>query len=101
MWKKIIPQDEDDDNVEATKKAKELASTRAEKREIFEENLLKEGLELETYVIDEEIHFIKVHAPLEVLRRYAEILKLRLPMKEVSKRFFFTLRRCKLMMTKI
>lgn len=29
------------------------------------------------------LHFIKIHAPREVLRRYAEILKLRLPMKEL------------------
>lgn len=90
MWKKIIPQDDDAENAEkdASTKAKELARARAEKREVFEENLLKEGLELESYVIEEEIHFIKIHAPLEVLRRYAEILKLRLPMKEVSNGFF-------------
>lgn len=29
------------------------------------------------------LHFIKIHATREVLRRYAEILKLRLPMKEL------------------
>jgi hypothetical protein len=29
------------------------------------------------------LNFIKVHAPLEVLRRYSEILKLRMPMREV------------------
>lgn len=31
------------------------------------------------------LHFIKLHAPDEVLRRYAEILKLRMPMKKVQK----------------
>lgn len=53
------------------------------KRAIFEENLVNEGLELEreTY---ELLHFTKIHVPIEVLRRYAEILKLRMPMKEVS-----------------
>lgn len=52
--------------------------------QIYEENLIAEGLELE-YESQKEgvLHFIKVHAPLEVLRRYSEILKLRLPMKEV------------------
>ena len=52
--------------------------------QIYEQNLIEEGLELE-YESQEEgvLHFIKVHAPLEVLRRYSEILKLRLPMKEV------------------
>lgn len=54
-----------------------------DKREIFEENLISEGLELEYEVIGGEFHFVKVHAPVEVLRRYAEILKLRMPMKEV------------------
>jgi anoctamin-1 len=32
------------------------------------------------------LHFIKLHAPDEVLRRYAEILKLRMPMKKVQKK---------------
>jgi hypothetical protein len=31
------------------------------------------------------LHFIKLHASDEVLRRYAEILKLRMPMKKVQK----------------
>lgn len=53
------------------------------KRAIFEENLRNEGLELETEE-GGDLHFVKVHAPLEVLRRYSEILKLRMPMKEVS-----------------
>lgn len=51
---------------------------------MYEENLTKEGLELEYETQEGEVlHFVKVHAPLEVLRRYSEILKLRLPMKEV------------------
>lgn len=51
---------------------------------IFEENLELEGLQLE-YESPEPsgLRFIKIHAPQEVLRRYAEILKLRLPMKEL------------------
>ena len=28
--------------------------------------------------------FVKIHTPWEVLQRYAEILKVRMPMKEVS-----------------
>lgn len=78
-----MPQDDDPESADASK-IKEIEKCRAERREVFEENLLQEGLELESYVIDEEINFIKMHAPLEVLRRYAEILKLRMPMKEVS-----------------
>lgn len=88
VWKKLMPRD-DDERSDALKQ-RELddierkESDRTSKREVFEENLINEGLEIERVVIDEEINFVKVHAPLEVLRRYAEILKLRLPMKEVS-----------------
>ncbi len=54
------------------------------KRDVFENNLEKEGLQIE-YVDTPgvSLHFIKLHAPDEVLRRYAEILKLRMPMKKV------------------
>jgi anoctamin-1 len=83
VWKKLVPQDDDPESPDANR-INEIEKTRSEKREVFEENLLQEGLELESYVIDDEINFIKLHAPLEVLRRYAEILKLRMPMKEVS-----------------
>ncbi|XP_076233394.1 anoctamin 1 [Calliopsis andreniformis] len=55
-----------------------------EYRRVFEKNLEKEGLELEYEQAEPNgLHFIKIHAPREVLRRYAEILKLRLPMKEL------------------
>lgn len=57
------------------------------KREIFETNLIKEGLHLE-HDNTQRIHFIKIHAPLEVLCRYAEILKIKLPMKKVSLQLF-------------
>lgn len=44
----------------------------------------EEGLQLEYEQIEPNgLHFIKVHATKEVLRRYAEILKLRLPMKDL------------------
>jgi anoctamin-1 len=53
-------------------------------RKKFEENLVIEGLELE-YDIKEErdIQYVKIHATWEVLSRYAEIIKIRMPMKEV------------------
>lgn len=89
VWKKLMPHTNDErsdamnqrDIEEVNKKEAE----RDERREVFEEHLVEEGLEIEREIVDEEIHFVKIHAPLEVLRRYAEILKLRLPMKEVSK----------------
>ncbi|KAF4524726.1 hypothetical protein B566_EDAN014431 [Ephemera danica] len=47
----------------------------------------EEGLELEPEQAEEgsALTFIKIHAPEEVLRRYSEILKLRMPMKEIPK----------------
>ncbi|XP_076467087.1 anoctamin-1-like isoform X3 [Babylonia areolata] len=64
--------EEDKDDKEKAEKA----------RELFEKNLCREGLQLEYDKRGEETHFAKVHAPYEVLRRYADILKIRLPMKE-------------------
>ncbi|XP_061402791.1 anoctamin-5-like [Musca vetustissima] len=52
------------------------------KRKIFETNLAKEGLQLER---DKalSVHFVLIHAPKEVLYRYAEILKIKMPMKMI------------------
>ncbi|XP_075226134.1 anoctamin-1-like isoform X3 [Lycorma delicatula] len=52
------------------------------KRKIFETNLLAEGLELEYETIEGGLNFIKIHASLEFLRKYCEILKFRMPMRE-------------------
>lgn len=52
------------------------------KRRVFETNLEREGLELEREQTVRH-HFVKIHAPHEVLCRYCEIMKLRMPMKEV------------------
>lgn len=56
-------------------------------REIFEQNLENEGLQLEREAPENlhGLHFIKIHAPLAVLKDYSEVLKLRMPMKECSK----------------
>ncbi|XP_041352260.1 anoctamin-1-like isoform X5 [Gigantopelta aegis] len=51
-------------------------------REIFEENLLKEGLEIEHDLRGTESHFLKIHAPIKLLCRYADLLKIRIPMKQ-------------------
>lgn len=53
------------------------------KREIFEKNLINEGLELSYQVLD-KFHFVKIYGPTEVLARYCEILKLKMPIKIVS-----------------
>lgn len=88
VWKKLLPHNDSERSLNAHHReideVNRKEAERDERREVFEENLTLEGLEIERQIVDEEIHFVKVHAPLEVLRRYAEILKLRLPMKEVS-----------------
>ena len=53
------------------------------KRSTFESNLEHEGLILSRQQhLETGLHFVKIYAPDEVLKRYAEILKLRLPMKK-------------------
>ncbi|GAB1605119.1 anoctamin-4-like isoform X2 [Argonauta hians] len=55
-----------------------------EARDIFHENLKKEFLELEIDTSDSDVDFMKIHAPFKVLCRYAELLKLKVPMKETA-----------------
>jgi anoctamin-1 len=54
-------------------------------RKQFEENLTDEGLEFEhTKGTETGLKFVKVHAPWEVLLRYAEVMKLKMPMKQIE-----------------
>lgn len=53
-----------------------------DRRRVFEANLEHEGLQLEREQT-QHIHFVKIHAPQEVLCRYCEILKMRMPIKRV------------------
>ncbi|KAJ7427286.1 Anoctamin-5 [Willisornis vidua] len=57
-----------------------------ERRKEFESNLQKAGLELETEdkkeSEDGKIFFVKIHAPWEVLITYAEVLNIKVPIKE-------------------
>lgn len=52
----------------------------ARKREEFENSLLEQGLELE-YEQNRHLGFVKINASKEVLCRYCEIMKLRMPIK--------------------
>ncbi|XP_072140967.1 anoctamin-4-like isoform X2 [Dermacentor andersoni] len=58
-------------------------------RRIFEDNLLKEGLDLELEDAaasrDGKTNFLKIHAPWKVLVKYAEKLHLRMPIKKRGK----------------
>ncbi|KAM3832315.1 anoctamin-6 [Vipera latastei] len=53
------------------------------KRQVYESNLISRGLQLEATksVMDEKLIFVKVHAPWEVLCRYAEIMHIKLPLQ--------------------
>lgn len=62
------------------------------KRQIFERNLLIEGLKLDR---DEtqNVHFLKIHATKEVLCRYSEILKFKFPIKLDEDEYEYALER--------
>ncbi|KAH0620835.1 hypothetical protein JD844_021649, partial [Phrynosoma platyrhinos] len=68
----------DDPKIEGEKKT--------ERRREFENNLAKAGLELETEDKKEsengKTYFVKIHAPWEVLTTYAEVLNIKMPIKE-------------------
>ena len=52
------------------------------KRETFISQLKEAGLEMEEVEASEGLRFVKLHVPMEVLKSYAEILRLRLKLKE-------------------
>ncbi|VEN48394.1 unnamed protein product [Callosobruchus maculatus] len=52
-----------------------------QKRKVFETNLENVGLLLEREE-NQRIHFVKIHVPKDVLCQYAELLKMRLPIKD-------------------
>lgn len=59
----------------------------AERRRAFYEGQLAEELHLESDDAEEgcALSFVKIHVPKDVLKKYAEILKVRMPMKEVRR----------------
>ncbi|XP_038105895.1 anoctamin-5 isoform X2 [Culex quinquefasciatus] len=53
------------------------------KRKIFQENLIREGLEIEPETT-QRIHFIKIHVPPEVVSRYCEHMKIMMPIVKLK-----------------
>ncbi|NWZ40175.1 ANO6 protein, partial [Brachypodius atriceps] len=53
------------------------------KRQVYESNLINNGLHLEATrsVLDEKLIFVKVHAPWEVLCTYAEVMHIKMPLQ--------------------
>ncbi|XP_048404739.1 anoctamin-4 isoform X3 [Stegostoma tigrinum] len=72
------------------------SNTQAEKREVFERNLRAEGLniEKESSLTNSDIIFVKLHAPWEVLCRYAELMNVRMPFR---RKIYYLQRRYKFM----
>ncbi|XP_066593098.1 anoctamin-4 [Prorops nasuta] len=63
----------------------ELEARRREQRRVFQQNLLKEGLQLELEPkessFDGKTYFLKLHIPWKVKMQYAEVMNLKLPTK--------------------
>lgn len=64
----------------------EVEARRREQRRIFEESLVKEGLEIEledkSKAFDEKTYFLKLHIPWRTETRIAEVMNLKLPVKQ-------------------
>lgn len=64
----------------------EIESRRREQRRLFEESLVKEGLEIEledkVMAFDEKTYFLKIHIPWRTETRIAEVMNLKLPVKQ-------------------
>lgn len=57
-------------------------SVKRKQREVYLQNLRKEGLKIETKKLeDSDFRFDLIHVPKRVLERYAEILKMKMPLK--------------------
>ncbi|XP_076249418.1 anoctamin-4 [Calliopsis andreniformis] len=63
----------------------EIEARRKEQRRIFQQNLLKEGLQLELEPkensFDGKTYFLKLHIPWKIKIQYAEVMNLKLPTK--------------------
>ncbi|XP_028809715.1 anoctamin-4 isoform X2 [Denticeps clupeoides] len=72
------------------------SSPQSEKREVFERNIRAEGLQMEkeSSITSSDVIFVKLHAPWEVLCRYAELMSVRMPFR---RKFYYLHRRYRFM----
>ncbi|KAM9705183.1 anoctamin-4-like isoform 2-T2 [Menidia menidia] len=70
------------------------SNSQSEKREVFERNIRAEGLhmEKEASLTNSDVIFLKLHAPWDVLCRYAELMNIRMPFR---RKIFYMHRRHK------
>ncbi|XP_061570126.1 anoctamin-4-like [Cololabis saira] len=68
------------------------SSSQPDKREIFERNIRAEGLQMEkeASLTNGDVIFLKLHAPWDVLCRYAELMNIRMPFR---RKIFYKSRR--------
>ncbi|KAL4640703.1 anoctamin-4 isoform X2 [Arapaima gigas] len=59
------------------------SNPQSEKREVFERNIRAEGIQMEkeSSITNSDVIFVKLHAPWEVLCRYAELMNIRMPFR--------------------
>ncbi|XP_018585647.1 anoctamin-4 isoform X2 [Scleropages formosus] len=72
------------------------SNPQSEKREVFERNIRAEGIhmEKESSITNSDVIFVKLHAPWEVLCRYAELMNIRMPFR---RKIYYLHRRYKFM----
>ncbi|NWX22671.1 ANO6 protein, partial [Aegotheles bennettii] len=72
----------EDENKKNTRKRSDRKKQKR-KRQVYESNLINNGLQLEATrsALDENLIFVKVHAPWEVLCTYAEVMHIKLPLQ--------------------
>ncbi|KYO17528.1 hypothetical protein Y1Q_0020122 [Alligator mississippiensis] len=72
------------------------SNLQTEKREVFERNIRAEGLQMEkeSSLTNSDIIFVKLHAPWEVLGKYAEVMNVRMPFR---RKIYYLHRRYKFM----
>uniref|UniRef100_A0A8W7M3E2 Anoctamin n=1 Tax=Anopheles arabiensis TaxID=7173 RepID=A0A8W7M3E2_ANOAR len=76
----VLCYEEDDQGVMT-----ELEALKRHQRKLFQENLIREGLEFEVedkaQAFDGKTYFVKIHIPWRTESRYAEVMNLKLPVK--------------------
>ncbi|XP_052889147.1 anoctamin-4 [Anopheles moucheti] len=76
----VLCYEEDDQGVMT-----ELDALKRHQRKLFQENLIREGLEFEVedkaQAFDGKTYFVKIHIPWRTESRYAEVMNLKLPVK--------------------
>uniref|UniRef100_A0A8C9L7P6 Anoctamin n=1 Tax=Pavo cristatus TaxID=9049 RepID=A0A8C9L7P6_PAVCR len=72
------------------------SNPQTEKREVFERNIRAEGIQMEkeSSLTNSDIIFVKLHAPWEVLGKYAELMNVRMPFR---RKIYYLHRRYKFM----